>query len=149
MPFQVELWNKECTAGRSMAVGVQQLCWVPLRVGRGDAFMGGCSLKMSKMWTADFFCSVLNLSRLCWEQILWQNSAFSCGHSVLRGSYSCDTLILGYPKVSRGNNLTTAELVSVDFAISLVCEGRSCHLYRNISSSKHSYAEGLICFSMD
>lgn len=56
MPFQVELWNKECTAGRSMAVGVQQLCWVPLRVGRGDAFMGGCSLKMSKMWTAFFFC---------------------------------------------------------------------------------------------
>lgn len=45
VPFQVELRNKECTAGRSVAVGVQQLCWVVLCVGRGGAAMGGCSLK--------------------------------------------------------------------------------------------------------
>lgn len=73
-------WEERGSGGAAALLGATSC-------GPGDAFMGGCSLKMSRTWTADFFCSVLNLSRLCWEQILWQNSAFSCGHSVLRESY--------------------------------------------------------------
>lgn len=46
----------------------------------------------------------LNLIRLCWEQVLWRNSAFSCGHSH-RGRGVFFLLMipqLGFPKLLSG-----------------------------------------------
>ena len=83
---------------------------VPLRVGQVDVSMGNCSLKtVQNMGKSLFFVCFgvflfLNLSRLCWEQVLWRNSAFSCGHCIRgRGVFLLMIPQLGYPKVFRRN----------------------------------------------
>lgn len=53
----------------------------------GECFCGELDpWKLSKTWTKAFSFYFLffffNLSRLCWEQVLWLNSALSCGHCI-------------------------------------------------------------------
>lgn len=79
-------------------MGLQPGCWVQLHVGQVDVSMENCSMKTGAFCPKCgqkgffFFCSFLNLSRLCWEQVLWQKSSFLIMMPQL-----------SYLKVSRGN----------------------------------------------